>query len=189
MLPALPGLARHAGADLTFWSIPLECLCETGTAAGKENMPYWFDGNNLIGQSAAAARQDPKTRKSFLALLSNYATTGGGRFLVFFDGDDSERAAPPRGVRIRYSAPLSTDDAILQAAEGSTSPAEVIVVTNDRGLAARCRGTGAKAIDWREFTGKMAARSHRAPESSSKEEKIDVKEWSQYFGLDPDKLK
>jgi predicted RNA-binding protein with PIN domain len=189
VLLALPGLARHAGADLTFWSIPLERLYEAGTAAGKENMPYWFDGNNLIGQSAAAARQDPKTRKSFLALLSSYATTGGGRFLVFFDGDDSERAAPPRGVRVRYSAPLSTDDAILQAAEGSPSPAEVIVVTNDRGLAARCRGTGAKAIDWREFTGKMAARSHRAPESSSKEEKVDVREWSQYFGLDPDKLK
>ena len=185
----MPGLATHTSVDLTFWSIRLECLCDTGTAAGKENMPYWFDGNNLIGQSAAAARQDPKTRKSFLALLSSYAATGGGRFLVFFDGDDSERAAPPRGVRVRYSAPLSTDDAILHAAEGAKSPAEVIVVTNDRGLAARCRCTGAKAMDWRQFTGKMAARSHRAPEASSKEEKVDVKDWSQYFGLDPDKLK
>lgn len=167
----------------------MQCFCETGTAAGKEKMPYWFDGNNLIGQSAAAARQDPQTRKSFLALLSSYANTGGGRFLVFFDGDDSERAMPPRGVRVRYSAPLSTDDAILQAAEGSKCPAEVIVVTNDRGLAGRCRCTGAKAMDWREFTEKMAVRSRRAPDASSKEDKVDVKEWSQYFGLDPDKLK
>jgi hypothetical protein len=152
-------------------------------------MPYWFDGNNLIGQSAAVARQDPKTRKSFLGLLGRYADTGGSRFLVFFDGDDSDRTLPPRGVRVRYSAPLSTDDAILQAAEGSKCPAELIIVTNDRGLAAQCRCAGAKAMDWRQFTEKMMARSQRASGALSKEANVDVKEWSQYFGLDPDELK
>ena len=152
-------------------------------------MPYWFDGNNLIGQSAAVARQDPQTRKSFLGLLSTYTAAGGGRFLVFFDGDDSDRTLPPRGVRVRYSAPLSTDDAILQAAEGLKNPAEVIVVTNDRGLAARCRGAGLRTMDWRQFTEKMTARPPKSPGASSDEARVDVEEWSRYFGLDPDKLK
>ena len=152
-------------------------------------MPYWFDGNNLIGQSAAASRQDRLTRKSFLGLLSRYAASGRSPFLVFFDGDDSDRSLPPRGVRVRYSAPLSSDDAILRAVEGLKSPADVIVVTNDRGLATRCRGAGTRAMDWSQFTEKMTERSRRASGTSSQETRIDVKEWSEYFGLDPDKLK
>ena len=152
-------------------------------------MPYWFDGNNIIGQSTAAAQRDPKTRRSFLALLSSHATSRGGRFLVFFDGDNSEHFLPPRGVRVRYSAPLSTDDAILSQAEGSSAPAEITVVTNDRGLSVRCRSAGLKTMDWRQFTDRMAAtpRSHGKPDS--KAEKIDLQEWSRYFGIDPEALK
>ncbi|MBZ5498318.1 MAG: NYN domain-containing protein [Acidobacteriia bacterium] len=152
-------------------------------------MPYWLDGNNLIGQSAAAARQDPKTRKSFLALLSSFAATRGGRFTVFFDGDDPDRAAPPRGVRVRYSAPLSTDNAILRQAEGAQAPVEVIVVTNDRGLAARCRSAGVKTMDWRQFTDRMTAGPRASGKAAPKEEKVDLEEWARYFGLDPDTLK
>jgi predicted RNA-binding protein with PIN domain len=152
-------------------------------------MPYWFDGNNLIGQSAAVARQDPKTRNSFLALLSSYATSRGGHFLVFFDGDDPGFGLPPRGVRVRYSAPLSTDDAILRQAEGARAPAEIIVVTNDRELAARCRSASVKTMDWRQFTEKMSASSSRRHrQGDPKEEKVDLEEWSRYFGLDPDSL-
>lgn len=152
-------------------------------------MPYWFDGNNLIGQSAAVARHEPKTRRSFLELLSSYATSRGGRFLVFFDGDDPDRAVPPRGVRVRYSAPLSTDDAILHQAGGLKSPVEIIVVTNDRGLAARCRTVGIKIMDWRRFTERMAAGGRTRGKSSEKEEKVDLEEWSRYFGLDSRSLK
>lgn len=152
-------------------------------------MPYWFDGNNLIGQSAAASRQDPKTRRSFLALLSSYATSRGGRFVVFFDGDDPDRAAAPRGVRVRFSAPLSTDHAILQQTEGAQSQAEITVVTNDRELASRCRSAGVKTMDWRRFTEKMAKGFHKPGKAVQKEEKVDVAEWTRYFGWDPDNLK
>jgi len=37
-------------------------------------MPYWFDGNNIIGQSTTATQQDPMRRRSFLAWLSGHAT-------------------------------------------------------------------------------------------------------------------
>lgn len=151
-------------------------------------MPYWFDGNNLIGQSAAQARLDRQTRKSFLELLSGYALARGGRFTVFFDGDDPGGPMPPRGVRVRYCAPLSTDDAIICHAEAASAPSEVIVVTNDHGLAARCRSAGVRTMDWRQFTDKKNANPKKSAKPV-KEEKIDLEDWSRYFGIDPQKLK
>jgi predicted RNA-binding protein with PIN domain len=151
-------------------------------------MPYWFDGNNLIGLSAAAARQDRKTRRSFLELLSGYVQVRGGRFTAFFDGDGTNRIMPPRGVRVRYSAPLSTDDAILHQLKGSAAPEEIIVVTNDHALFGRCRDAGAKTMDWREFTARMNRSSRNPASHSSRDEKVDVDEWSRFFGIDPEKL-
>lgn len=151
-------------------------------------MPYWFDGNNLIGQSAANSRLDPQTRRSFLDLLSRNAAARGGRFTVYFDGDDPGAGLPPKGVRVRYSAPRSTDDVILRDAEGSRTPSEIIVVTNDRALASRCRDAGLKTMAWKQFVEKMASSRRLPAKSASKDEKIDIDDWSRYFGLDPRKL-
>jgi predicted RNA-binding protein with PIN domain len=146
-------------------------------------MPYWFDGNNLIGQSAATARADSRIRQAFLSMLSAYHKSGGGRFLVYFDGDDPNRTAAPAGVSVRYSAPWSTDEALIRGLKEVQHPSEVIVVTNDRVLMNRCRNTGAKAIDWRRFTSKMQYRG--APPSTHKalQEPVDVEDWLRYFGL------
>jgi hypothetical protein len=144
-------------------------------------MPYWFDGNNLIGQSAQRARSDPKTRRAFLQYLSDLAKSGGGRFTVFFDGDDPERAVPPRGVQVRYCAPLSADETLCRSVEANRTPAEIIVVSNDHELRIRCRDAGSKTLTWNEFTSRK-----RTPASSDKrhrEEKVNVDEWIRYFGL------
>ena len=111
-------------------------------------MPYWFDGNNLIGQSVEAARADRKTRQAFLSLLSTRTFGRKNRFIVFFDGEDPDRSSPPHGINVRYSAPISSDDAILSGIRGSRSPSDIIVVTNDNalrrdaGMLARRRRTG-----------------------------------------------
>ena len=152
-------------------------------------MPYWFDGNNIIGQSTAATQRDPMRRRSFLSWLSSHATSRGGRFQVFFDGDNSAHIVPHRGVRVRYSAPLSTDEAILSQAEGAPAPADIIVVTNDRGLSARCHSAGLKTMNWSQFTDRMAASSRARGDLDSKPDNIDIQEWSRYFGIDPKGLK
>jgi predicted RNA-binding protein with PIN domain len=151
-------------------------------------MPYWFDGNNLIGRSATAAREDPRLCKAFLASLSACHKSGGGRFLVYFDGDDPGSTALPHGIAVRYSAPLSTDQAILRRLGEIQYPSEVIVVTNDRELTVRCRGEGASALSWREFAARMESR--RSPRRSGKAlpEKVDVEDWMRYFGLDKTNL-
>jgi predicted RNA-binding protein with PIN domain len=149
------------------------------------DMPYWFDGNNLIGQSAEAAKTDTQTRRAFLSALSTYHKSGGGRFLVYFDGDDPCPSAAPPGVSVRYSAPESADALILRCLRERRLPAEVIIVTNDRELMARCRNGGAAVLDWRQFMAKMQSRPMPQPrDSGDSRERVDVADWMRYFGLD-----
>ena len=151
-------------------------------------MPYWFDGNNLIGQTVVQTRIDPHPRRAFLTKLSELSRARGGRFLVFFDGDDPERTAPPRGVQVRFSAPLTADDRILQALAGIRNPGEVIVVTNDSELRSRCRDAGSKTMIWGEFDSTVN-RGRRVPSSQTgKEDPVKVDEWARYFGLNEDSL-
>ena len=151
-------------------------------------MPYWFDGNNLIGHDAARARSETDTRRAFLEYLSSLACARRIRFLVFFDGDDADRRTPPRGVEVRYSAPLSADEAILRRLAGVRRPGEVIVVTNDGELRGRCRAAGARVFRWDEF----ASRSRAVPPAGDAAEPApaagDLADWSRYFGLDETEL-
>ena len=170
-------------------------------------MPYWFDGNNLIGLSAAAARADRPARTAFLSALSGWRRAGGGRFLVWFDGDDPVDMRPPPGVAVRYSAPESADAAICRRLWEIERPGDVIVVTNDRELSSRCRNAGAKVLDWGRFTQKMQSRSAKPPRSvpttvkngghdragrarqarkmsEDASQNIDVDDWLRYFGID-----
>ena len=143
-------------------------------------MPYWFDGNSLVGRSAARLRSDRRTRQGFLEMLAGLHAARGGAFEVFFDGDDPDRARPPRGVRIRYCAPFSADDFIVQRLAEIRTPAEVTVVTNDRDLAHRCRDAGARTADWSGFTGKIRFRR----DAGGKEEPVDVEDWARFLGID-----
>jgi predicted RNA-binding protein with PIN domain len=147
-------------------------------------MPYWFDGNNLIGQSAAAAKADRQTRRAFLSTLSSYRRSRGGRFLVYFDGDDPDRGTAPPGVVVRFSAPESTDACILRRLAEIRHPSEVIVVTNDRELSVRCRDAGAVTLDWRQFASKMQSRPPAPSRTSNdSQERVDVDDWMRYFGI------
>jgi len=151
-------------------------------------MPYWLDGNNLIGQPAAVSSSRPQLQRAFLSALSEYHKSGGGRFLVYFDGDDPNRVIPPPGIRVRYSAPLSADDAIIQSLQGIHRPGEVIVVSNDRALQSRCRTAGATVLDWRQFASKMESRKTLSTGKTEKHPPVDVEDWMDYFGLDKSKM-
>jgi predicted RNA-binding protein with PIN domain len=158
-------------------------------AYGKLNsaMPYWFDGNNLIGQSAALSKRDQSVRRAFLSTLSSYHKSRGGKFLVYFDGDDPENSVSPTGVGIRYSAPLSTDEAILRRLHEIQHPSEIIVVTNDRDLKSRCRNAGATTLSWNEFDSRMKLPS-RLRRENDREDRINIEDWIKYFGLDKTKI-
>jgi predicted RNA-binding protein with PIN domain len=150
-------------------------------------MPYWFDGNNLIGESAAASKARPQNRRAFLSTLGAFHKSGGGRFLVYFDGDDPGGAIPPAGVRTRYSAPASADEAIIRRLHEIGRPGEVIVVSNDHELQARCRNAGAAVMNWGQFESRMRSRRPKpSPDQDSRH--VDVDEWVDYFGLDKSEI-
>lgn len=150
-------------------------------------MPYWFDGNNLIGQSAATSRSRPQMRQEFLSSLSAYYKSGGGKFLVYFDGDDSTRTMPPTGIRIRHSAPMSADEAIIRKLHEISRPGDVIIVSNDRELQTLCWNTGAKVMNWQQFSSKMQTRKTKHPGGNDIQQPVDVEDWMEYFGLDKTK--
>ena len=165
-------------------------MCPSRNCEKMSRMPYWFDGNNLIGLSAAAARLESAIRRAFLERLSYFSRIRGGRFVVFFDGDDPDGSAPPGRLQVRYSAPLSTDEAILHRLREARNPAEVIVVTNDRSLTWRCRECGAKSLDWKQFLSKMRTNLPSAQGTALREEdNVNIDEWVNYFGLDKKTLK
>ncbi len=151
-------------------------------------MPYWFDGNNLIGQPAALSARERGTRRAFLAALSEYARARRTRVSVYFDGDDRDRSAQPPRVEVRYCAPLSADEAMLRDLRGKHSPAEIIVVTNDRDLGARCRSEGASSVTWQEFSARLGSALKDTAGNERKEEKVRLEEWAAYFGLDKNSL-
>ncbi len=151
-------------------------------------MPYWFDGNNLIGQPAAVSAQEKKTRRAFLSVLSEYARARRTSVLVYFDGDDRDRSGPPSRVAVRYCAPVSADEAMLRDLRGRRSPAEIIVVTNDRELGRRCRSEGASSISWEEFSARLAGALKRPADVESKEESGRLEDWAKYFGFDKNSL-
>jgi hypothetical protein len=155
--------------------------------------------------STDAARADRRTRVEFLSALSGWLGAGGGRFLVWFDGDDPADMTPPPGIMVRYSAPESADAAICRRLREIGRPGEVIVVTNDRELASRCMKAGTNVLDWNQFTLKMRARSTAPPRAArpaaesrrraNRADKtrrtpvdasanVDVGEWLRYFGID-----
>jgi predicted RNA-binding protein with PIN domain len=151
------------------------------------HMPYWFDGNNLIGQSAAAAKADSEARREFLSALTTYHRCGGGKFLVYFDGDNQDRTACPPGVSIRYSAPLSADKAILRRLREMRNASEIIVVTNDRQLMLQCRNEGAAVLSSSDFIQKMQSRRFLRSDQVDRQEPVNVDDWMRYFGFESDK--
>ncbi len=151
-------------------------------------MPYWFDGNNLIGQPAAVSAKERGTRRAFLSVLSEYARARRTRVSVYFDGDDRDRSGQPPRVEVRYCAPLSADEAMLRDLRGRRSPAEIIVVTNDRELGARCRCEGAASITWQQFTARLGSALKSPIRKEEKEESVRLEEWAAYFGLDKNTL-
>jgi len=108
--------------------------------------------------------------------------------LVYFDGDDSDRSYPPARVEIRYCAPLTADEAILRDLGSRRVPSEVIVVTNDRELGARCRGQGASSIDWNDFAVRLQNAVRNALHAEEKEETVRLEDWAGYFGFDKNSL-
>ncbi len=81
------------------------------------------------------------------------------RAVVYFDGRGAPRDLPrvyrQEGVKVTYCKDAEADHEILEDVRHEQHPQRVLVVTNDRELAGRCRRAGARVTSVREALGEV----------------------------------
>ena len=141
-------------------------------------MPYFLDGNNLIGVARRTARPAPEDRAALISEIADRLRRTKARAVLFFDGA-VERGSSLGNLTIRAFRGTSADDQIVDEIGRARAPSEITVVTGDRGLARRARDLGAQAIAPAEFWARVGQ-----PRPSA-EAKIngptDVEDWMRYF--------
>lgn len=145
-------------------------------------MPYFLDGNNLIGRARKTARPTDDDTDALVREVADRLRGARARAVIFFDGPPGRRHATLGSLSVRYPSSGSADSEILATLARSGSPAEVVVVTADRELARRARDTGARWMAPEDFWKRFGA--NRRDVSAEKEEsRVDVAEWMRYFGV------
>ncbi|MDD1679566.1 MAG: NYN domain-containing protein [Methanomicrobiales archaeon] len=141
-------------------------------------MPYFLDGNNLIGRARETSRPTPEDRSALISELCERLRRTRARVVVFFDGTAPAGASALGSLSIRFSGGASADEAILREISRSPAPGEVVVVTADRGLSRLARDAGSRTLApqefWRRFGGSPGAGAEPA-------RPVDVEEWMRYF--------
>lgn len=137
-------------------------------------MPYFLDGNNLIGIARRKARPEDDDRQALIAELSSRLRATRRTARVFFDGEG--RAASYGSLTVS-GAGGSADEAILRELGRTADPRQVIVVTADRELGRRVRDAGGKTMSPDDFWKRMAP----SESTGSRETRVDVEEWLDYF--------
>jgi predicted RNA-binding protein with PIN domain len=141
-------------------------------------MPYFLDGNNLIGHARGSSRPTEEDRRALIAEVSDRLRATRAKAVLFFDGAGKRRSSLG-SLLIREAGPAGADEAIVREIEGSRTPREIIVVTADRALSRRARDAGASAISPSEFWSRFG--KGKAPGSPGETGKVDVEEWLRFF--------
>ena len=146
-------------------------------------MPYLLDGNNLIGRVRRTARPGEEDRGALVAELSERLRATRAHAVLFFDGPAGSRASSLGPLTIREAAAGGggADQAILDEVGRARAPGECIVVTADRGLAARVREAGGKVCSPEDFFSRFGRGPQRATREAPSRDRVDVEDWLRWF--------
>lgn len=144
-------------------------------------MPYYLDGNNLIGLALGAARPAEGDRQALVQELADRLRVTRSLVRVFFDGPG--RATTSLGRLTVRQAGGSADEAILREVSAARDPGQITVVTADRELCRRSQEAGARTQTPAQFWARFGtgATAPSKPDAT----RVDVDEWIDYFS-DPD---
>lgn len=148
-------------------------------------MPYFLDGNNLIGRGRGSSRPTEEERAALISEIAERLRKTKARVVVFFDGPQ-ERTVTLGSLSIRHAAGATADDVILGEIERARAPREIVLVSEDRDLLRRARHLGAKTLTITEFWSRVGTREDRPERSPAGQ--IDVDEWMRYFSDRRNKL-
>lgn len=142
-------------------------------------MPYFLDGNNLIGHARGTGQPSEEDRRSLVAEIAERLRKTRAKAVLFFDGPGEKRTSLGN-LEIREAGSAGADNAILREIGRSRTPREVVVVTADRDLARRSRDAGARPLSPEDFWSRFGVSTRgRPPEDVGK---VDVEDWLEYFG-------
>lgn len=143
-------------------------------------MPYFLDGNNLIGLARRTSRPSAEERAALISELAERLRHTRARAVLFFDGPGEFRTVTLGSLSIRAAKNASADDQILGELKRSAAPQEVSVVTADRELSRRVREAGGKVVApeqfWRRFGSDPAS-----PSGEKAQGPVDLEDWIRYF--------
>jgi predicted RNA-binding protein with PIN domain len=148
-------------------------------------MPYFLDGNNLIGIARKTGRPTEEDRAALVAEIAERLRRTRFRAVIFFDGT-GQRGSSLGNLSIRAGRGESADDRIVREIEKAGTPKEITVVTADRALAGRARSLGAKAMGPEEFWNRVGAPS--PVEERKPERRTNIEDWTRYFADPKNKL-
>lgn len=141
-------------------------------------MPYFLDGNNLIGRARSRSRPSEEDRTALLCELCDRLRRTRASATVFFDGAAPVGATALGRLSIRSSGRASADEVILREISRSPRPGEITLVTADVALSRRAREAGARTLSPEEFWRRFGTGPDRAIQTP---EAVDVEEWMRYF--------
>jgi predicted RNA-binding protein with PIN domain len=155
-------------------------------------MRFLVDGNNLLGARGAPSKAGDAARRELVRALCALWRRRRKPVTVVFDGPAPVQGAKGGhlgGVRVLYAGggrtAMSADERILRMVEGEGHPADVTVVTSDRDLASGARRRGAAVMACAGFRA-MLQEAVAEDAGSEKPTHVDVREWAEFFGLDPE---
>lgn len=140
-------------------------------------MPYFLDGNNLIGLVRRKARPEEDDRAALVAEISERLRRTRSSVRLFFDGPAGRQTS--LGRLTVTDAGGSADDAIVRELAASADPGQITVVTADRELSRRVRDAGGRTMPPGAFWDRFGA----APAGPRKDGPpvVDVEDWMDYF--------
>lgn len=156
-----------------------------------------IDGNNLLHAMPAHAPLPAVGRETLVRVVERWAARSEGdvaSVTLVFDGPRPQsgmaRQMSSDRVSVRFSAPITADDVIVELIQKAFRPDELRVVTSDSAIRhearlRRCRCTDAAAFA-RELFATPAPSSPGVDPSAEKPSTVsesEVREWLDAFGL------
>ncbi len=143
-------------------------------------MPVLIDGNNLLHRLPAARASRTEARRLVLEACRRQRM----RVTLVFDGPPPQgtpQSEPLGALTVHYSGPETADDLIVRTLPSGGRARGWVVVTDDRGLAARARQHGAEVRAVGEWLGRMRSQPLPRPRTEPKLSSREVSDWQDYF--------
>jgi predicted RNA-binding protein with PIN domain len=144
-------------------------------------LPYYLDGNNLIGLARGAARPAEGDRHALIQELADRLRATRSSVRLFFDGPS--QATTSLGPLTVRQAGGSADEAILREVSAARDPGQITVVTADRELCRRSQEAGARTQTPAQFWARFGTGGTEPSKPDAT--RVDVDEWIDYFS-DPE---